>query len=72
LNTLDRPVKNKVIERILLLSQNPRPVNSKKLIGAKLAWRLRIWDWRILYEVNDKRKEVKIYRVKHRSQAYDF
>ena len=70
LNALDHLIKERVIKRILILGNNPRPTNCKKLIGSENDWRVRIGDWRIIYEVNDKLKEVKIYSIKHRSMAY--
>ncbi|MBI2034038.1 MAG: type II toxin-antitoxin system RelE/ParE family toxin [Candidatus Liptonbacteria bacterium] len=70
LNALDRSVGARIVERLLLLKNNPRPTGSKKLAGSRTACRLRVGDFRIIYEVNDKNKEVKIYRIKHRSKAY--
>ena len=70
LNVLDNLVKKRVIEHILYLKENPRPHGVKKLRGLANAWRLRIADIRLLYEIDDKKKEVKIYRIKHRSKVY--
>ena len=72
LGALELSLKERIIERLLLLKNNPRPVNAKKLVGSKNAWRLRVGDWRIIYEIKDKSKEIKIYRIKHRSRAYQF
>lgn len=58
------------IEQVILqLKQEPRPFGVKKL-GGKDEWRLRVGNYRILYTVDDKKKKVKIYRVKHRKEAY--
>ncbi|MBI2624513.1 type II toxin-antitoxin system RelE/ParE family toxin [Candidatus Parcubacteria bacterium] len=62
-------MRNRVITHLLNLENSPR-TNAKKLEGSKSAWRIRIGDWRVMYEVDDKSKEVKIYRIKHRSRAY--
>lgn len=70
IDALDRGIREKVIERLLLLEENTRPLGVKKLVGTMNAWRLRVGDWRIIYEIYDKKKEVKVYRVKHRSKAY--
>ncbi len=69
LDMLDGSLFKRIIERISLLSFNPRS-GAKKLIATKNAWRVRVGDWRIIYEISDNKREVKIYRVKHRSKAY--
>jgi mRNA interferase RelE/StbE len=55
---------------ILGLQNNPRPHNAKKLAGSEVSWRIRIGDYRILYEVMDASKSVKIYRIAHRKDVY--
>ncbi len=70
LNALDHLLRERIVERLLLLAGNPRPQGTKKLTDTKNAWRLRIGDWRVIYEINDLKREVKIYRIKHRSGVY--
>ena len=55
---------------ILSLAENPRPPGSVKLSDEENGYRIRVRDIRILYRVKDKTKEVIIYRVKHRKEAY--
>lgn len=69
LDALEQKTRKRIIARLLLLQQNPH-LGAKKIIGSKSAWRIRVGDWRVIYEINDKKKEVKIYRIKHRSKAY--
>lgn len=57
-------------EIILELYDEPRPHNAKKLSGGGSRWRIRIGDYRILYEIDDSRKIVKIYRIAHRKEVY--
>lgn len=70
LDKLENEMRRRVVARLLSLKNNPRPQGTKKLEGSKSAWRIRIGDWRAVYEINDKTREVKIYRVKHRSEGY--
>ncbi len=56
-------------EKILFLSQNPRPHGCKKLAGVD-GYRIRAGGYRILYTVNDKTKTIRIYRIKSRKEAY--
>ncbi len=57
-------------EVILGLYDGPRPHNAKKLAGSESSWRIRIGDYRILYEVSDSSKVVRIYRIAHRKDVY--
>jgi mRNA interferase RelE/StbE len=55
---------------ILGLYDDPRPRNAKKLSGGGIRWRIRTGDYRILYEIDEPRKIVKVYRIAHRREAY--
>ena len=68
LNALEESLQKRITERILLLKANPR-LGAKKLISLEF-WRIRIGNWRVIYEINDDRKEIEIFRIKHRSKAY--
>ena len=52
------------------LYDEPRPYNSKRLSGGGSRWRIRVGDYRILYEINDLKKDVKVYRIAHRREVY--
>jgi len=43
---------------------------AKKLKGSVSSWRIRSGDYRILYEIDDSQKLVKVYRIAHRKEAY--
>jgi mRNA interferase RelE/StbE len=51
------------------LADNPRPRQSIKLSGTE-SYRLRVGDYRILYEINNPAKSVTVYRIKHRREVY--
>ncbi len=55
--------------KILYLAANPRPFGCRKLTNEE-GYRIRAGDFRILYRIDDDAKEVIIYRVKHRREAY--
>lgn len=40
------------------------------LTGVDSLWRIRIGDYRVLYEVQDERAVVDIIAIRHRSDAY--
>jgi len=42
----------------------------RKMEGSVSDWRLRVGDYRLLYEVNDTERTVTIVRVRHRRDVY--
>jgi len=60
---------DKVKGAISALSENPRPSGCKKLIGRE-GWRLKTGDYRVIYEIDDKRRFVTILHVGHRRDVY--
>lgn len=60
----------RVVARIQMLANNPRPAASRKLTGSKSDWRLRIGDYRVIYEIDDDARAVRVMRVRHRSEVY--
>ena len=61
---------HRIIPHIKALAENPRPPNCRKLTGSKNDWRIRIGDHRVLYEIDEKAKAVRILRVRHRREVY--
>ena len=70
LSRLPARLHKRVISAIQLLSDNPRPSGCRKLTGADRDWRIRVGDYRIVYEVDDASGEVRINRVRHRREVY--
>ena len=60
----------RIIAKIQSLSENPKPRGSRKITGSKNDWRIRIGDYRAIYEIDQKESRVKIMRVRHRREAY--
>ncbi len=58
-------IKNK----ILSLSSNPGPFGCNKLIQEE-GYRIRVGNFRVLYRIDDSKRHIIIYRVKHRKQSY--
>jgi len=58
-----------IFNAILLLADNPRPPNSKKLAN-RPELRMRVGDYRIVYLVNDLNRTVTICVVAHRRDVY--
>ena len=66
---LPKPSQVKVLKVLVSLSDNPRPANCKKLVGAD-AWRVRVGDFRIVYLIEDNILTVEVVRVAHRKNVY--
>jgi mRNA interferase RelE/StbE len=60
----------RVHEAIGQLSRNPRPTGVKKLKGEIDFYRIRVGNYRILFEINDAAQLVVISRVMSRENAY--
>ena len=67
--SLPKNIIQTIFEVVDDLKINPRPVSVKKLLE-KDGWRIRVGVYRILYTIDDKKKLVIIYRVKHRKDVY--
>ena len=59
----------KIKQAILRLGDNPRPSGCSKLIGRE-AWKIRVGNYRVIYEINDQIKEVIVLHVGHRRDVY--
>jgi mRNA interferase RelE/StbE len=70
LQSLPQAILKRIIPRIKALSDNPRPSGCHKLTGSRNDWRIRIGDYRVVYEVDDARKRVRIFRIRHRREVY--
>lgn len=69
LDRLQGKTFDKIKNEIILLADNPRPYGVLKLTNDD-GYRIRIGDYRFVYRINEKAKEIYIYRVKHRKEAY--
>ena len=70
LRQLPAEMFQRVVAAMQLLADDPRPSGSKKLAGSERDWRIRIGDYRVLYEIDDRKRVVRVMRVRHRRDAY--
>lgn len=70
LQQLPRQVFSAALKAIIDLAHNPRPAGVKKLVGSHSDWRIRIGEYRIIYEIDDTGKAVTVLQVEHRHDAY--
>ena len=62
----------RIVEAVENLAGNPFPHGVEKLSGSEYAYRIRLGDYRIVYEVVTESKLVEIQRVRHRKDVYRF
>lgn len=60
----------RILSKIETLAVDPRPRGCKKIQGSTSLWRIRIGDYRVIYEVDDDAAVVDVNIVRHRTEAY--
>ena len=69
IDKLPKNVQESIIEGLLTLKENSRPPNSLKMKNSQ-GYRLRMGDYRVLYDINDQNQTVTLRRVGHRKNIY--
>ena len=66
-------IRSKAVDALWLLAQNPHSelLKVKELKGREKLYRIRIGDYRILYQVHDERLIVLVIKVGNRREVYD-
>ena len=70
LRKLDPQARRKIQAAIELLADEPRPPAAKMLVNAGGAWRVRVGDFRVVYDIEDGRLVVLVLAVAHRREVY--
>lgn len=70
LRKLDPPVAKRVQGVIALLGQEPHPPASKQLRGRPGRRRVRVGDYRVIYEIHEDVLLVLVLTLGHRSDVY--
>ena len=70
IRNIDRRYIKRIKEKIEKLSDEPHPRRSVKLIFSTDHYRIRVGDYRIIYNVNEKESVITICYIRHRKDAY--
>jgi len=70
LAALSLPLQKRIDTRIRALSENPRPSGIKKLAGDENLYRLRVSDYRIIYQIQDKALLVLVIKISLHREVY--
>jgi mRNA interferase RelE/StbE len=69
LDRLPEDAVRRILARLAELETNPRPTDVKKLKGRK-AWRIRVGDYRVIYEIHDRQLQILVITIGHRREVY--
>jgi mRNA interferase RelE/StbE len=71
LETIDSKAdRRRIIFRIHALADEPRPHGSEKLAGFDDRFRIRQGHFRVIYLIDDAKREITIYKIGHRKDVY--
>ena len=70
MEALPLDIARRVLSKIESLAQEPRPRGCKKLRGPSRLWRVRVREYRIIYEIDDRQRVVDVVIVRHRREVY--
>jgi mRNA interferase RelE/StbE len=69
LSALPQELKQRILKALAQLQEEPRPVNSLQMKGGQ-GFRVRIGDYRILYDIDDSSQIINLRRIGHRREIY--
>ncbi len=69
LQALPVEVQRRILTALLKLQNDPAAVPSKKLVG-EASYRVRIGDYRVVYNVDAAKQEITALKVAHRKDVY--
>jgi mRNA interferase RelE/StbE len=70
LDALPDDIYDRIAEKIEQLAEDPRPDGVVKMKGSDHEYRIRIGDYRVRYEIDDKELIILLLQCKHRKDVY--
>jgi mRNA interferase RelE/StbE len=70
LRRIPREAVSRIVAEVEKLANEPLPHGSEKLTGSERTYRIRVGDYRVVYELLRDPKIVEIQRVRHRKDIY--
>lgn len=70
IQALPATVRDRIIQRVRDLADDPRPPGCVKLKGYQDIYRIRVGDYRVRYTVRDKDATVVVLNCQHRKDVY--
>ncbi len=66
LRDLPRAAFKKIDRELMKLKENPRSAKVKKIRGKEDVYELKVWPYRVLFDIEDTAKRIVLYEVIHR------
>ena len=70
LKAISKAEVQRIINAVQSLSDQPRPPGSTKLSGSDLTYRIRVGNYRVVYEIHDEIILIEVVKVGHRKDVY--
>ncbi len=70
IRSLPRHEVARVVAAVGQLADEPLPHGSQKLAGSERTYRIRVGDYRVIYEVFSDSRIIEVQRVRHRKDVY--
>ena len=70
LDRLPQATRQRLVNAMQKLREQPRPAGAIKLQGEERTYRVRVGDYRLVYDIHDDKLIVLVLRVAHRKDAY--
>ena len=67
---LPHVIQARIIDAIEALADDPRPPGNRKVVGTSRGHRIRVGDFRVLYDIEDDILVIVVIRVGRRDKAY--
>ena len=67
---IPQPHRKRIAKRIDRLADDPRPIDAKKLSAAAALYRVRVGDYRVIYQIEDDALLILVVRIGARGDVY--
>jgi mRNA interferase RelE/StbE len=70
LEKIQKSFRERIINAIGNLAENPRPAGCKKLVNFDSHYRIRVADYRVIYKISDNELLIEVVKVANRKDVY--
>ncbi|MDM8545056.1 type II toxin-antitoxin system RelE family toxin [Candidatus Venteria ishoeyi] len=67
---LERSLQKRILGKIEALAMEPKPLDSRKIMGMDNAYRIKVGNYRIVYDIFDETLLIEVLRIGHRREVY--
>jgi mRNA interferase RelE/StbE len=70
LRAVDRQWVARIMVAIERLADDAIPIGCKKLVGSEHSFRIRVGDYRVIYDLQNESLVISVIRIRHRREVY--